>query len=465
MGETVTVKPAQDQKTNPLLFRAYKILKEYARATGAQICVNDQDNIPIPETYDDLLNEQTNICLYCIKYRIGAKIDTPGDLSRSPCTEVHTGAIKKARHFGGSYIYMCDLGFLFWTSPVYSEDRFIGSLVGSGFLGVDSRETVAQMYLMGKGTVSKTELKKKLSRFPRGESEKIKSLAELMLICAETLSTGDEDYHAVLKRRAEQQFSLSAEIRKLKNKYAEKTVSPVYPMDKERMLLAVLRRGDHEKGKTILNELLAYLVFSNPDRFTFIQCRAIEMVVLLSRILVSPAYSEDYLLETNNQYLIRIQETKNLEELTDALHIIVEHMAGQVRAFRGVRHAATLRKVERFIWENFSRKISLQEIADISGFSAPYFSTIFKEEMGENLCNYLNRLRVEKASYLLITTDLPLSEISGSCGFEDQSWFSKIFKSYTGMSPGKYRGQGWNAPDISRKNFSVDYGLPADPVF
>jgi AraC-like DNA-binding protein len=188
-------------------------------------------------------------------------------------------------------------------------------------------------------------------------------------------------------------------------------------------------------------------------------------VVLLSRTLVSPAYSEDYLLETNNQYLTRIQETKNLEELTDALHMIVEHMAGQVCAFRGVRHAATLRKVERFIWENFSRKISLQEIAGISGFSAPYFSTIFKEEMGENLCNYLNRLRVEKASYLLITTDLPLSEISGSCGFEDQSWFSKIFKNYTGMSPGKYRGQGWNAPDISKKNFSTDYGLPVDPAF
>jgi AraC-like DNA-binding protein len=59
---------------------------------------------------------------------------------------------------------------------------------------------------------------------------------------------------------------------------------------------------------------------------------------------------------------------------------------------------------------------------------------------------------------MLLETDLSLSEIAGSCGFEDQSWFSKIFKSYTGMSPGKYRGQGGGlVQEISENNLSVDY--------
>jgi transcriptional regulator GlxA family with amidase domain len=62
--------------------------------------------------------------------------------------------------------------------------------------------------------------------------------------------------------------------------------------------------------------------------------------------------------------------------------------------------------------------------------------------MGENLSAYLNRLRVEKAAAMLIETDLSLGEISGSCGFEDQSWFSKIFKYYAGISPGKFRERG-----------------------
>jgi YesN/AraC family two-component response regulator len=171
-----------------------------------------------------------------------------------------------------------------------------------------------------------------------------------------------------------------------------------------------------------------------------------------------PGNSEEIILETNNHYLCRIQEAKSIEELTDVLHSIVERMAGDIFSFQGVHHAAALRKAERYIWDHYTRRISLQEIAAISGLSAPYFSTIFKEEMGENLSSYLNRLRVEKAGHLLIETDLSLSEIAGSCGFEDQSWFSKIFKSYTGISPGKYRAQrGGRVSEISEGNFSVNY--------
>jgi AraC-like DNA-binding protein len=41
-----------------------------------------------------------------------------------------------------------------------------------------------------------------------------------------------------------------------------------------------------------------------------------------------------------------------------------------------------------------------------------------------------------------VETELTLSEIAAACGFEDQSWFSKIFKNFTGLSPGKYREKG-----------------------
>jgi AraC-like DNA-binding protein len=233
-------------------------------------------------------------------------------------------------------------------------------------------------------------------------------------------------------------------------------------MDKERQLLTALRRGDQEAGKAILNDILAALLFSNSGEYKYIQFRAIEIVVLLSRAggaggLVSGGSLDKNQLEVNNSNIKRIEDAKSIEELTDVLNVMVEQMAGQIFSFQGVRHAAALRKVERYIQENYSRKISLKEIADVSGLSAPYFSTIFKEEMGENFSSYLNQLRVEKASRLLRETSQSLSEIAGSCGFEDQSWFSKIFKAYTGLSPGKYRGQNGSIREISDQNFSTDY--------
>ncbi|MDR1863118.1 MAG: helix-turn-helix domain-containing protein [Treponema sp.] len=451
------------KKTNPLLLKACRLVSEYAKATGTIACVLDHDYLPVPEMFGEITGD-TNTCLYCLKYQTGSpKPEKAADLRSSPCNMFHINAVKESQLFGGSYIYMCALGFMFWTSPLYLNERFVGALLGSGFLAIDSEETAEALSGMSGGEVPAAEFKKHLSRFPRSDSERIKSLAELLMICAENLSVGERNYHEILKRRAEQQSSLSAEIRALKAKYPPGTEYPGYPLDKERMLLTALRQGDHKTARQFLNEILANFLFSNPDRFKHVQFRAIELIVLLSRSAAGPGNAGEDVLETNNQYLLRIQETQTIEELTDLLHSIVEHMADQIFSFQGVRHAAALRKADRYIRENYTRKTSLREIADASGLSAPYFSTIFREEMGENLSAYLNRLRVENACRLLTETDMSLSDIAGSCGFEDQSRFSKIFKHYTGLSPGKYRGQGGGrVTEISENNFSSDYRTIAE---
>jgi AraC-like DNA-binding protein/ligand-binding sensor protein len=448
------------KKTNPILLKACRLVSEYAKATGAITCVLDHDCLPLPEMLDGITGD-SNICLYCFKYQTGSSgPEKAGDFRAFPCSLIHINAIKESQYFGGSYIYMCDLGFMFWTSPIYSDERFIGALMSTGFLAVGQEEALEALSVMSKGKSPAEEFKNHLAAFPRGDSERIKAMAELLMICAENLSVGERNYHEILKRRAEQQFSLSEEIQTLKARYPSGAEYPDYPLDKENLLLSALRQGDSTRGKKILNEILANLVFSNPDQFKYIQFRAIELAVLLSRSASGPGNTEEDILKTTNQYLLRIQEAQTIEELTDTLHVIVEYMADQIFSFQGVRHAAALRKAERYIRKNYSHKISLQEIANVSGLSAPYFSTIFREEMGENLSAYLNRLRVEKAGRLLIETDMSLSDISGSCGFEDQSWFSKIFKNYTGMSPGKYRGQGGGrVMEISENNFSSDYRI------
>jgi AraC-like DNA-binding protein/ligand-binding sensor protein len=444
-------------KTHPILVKAYKMMSAYSQATGSMICIHDHNHQPIPEMTGDISMEK-NICLYCAKYQNGNCQGKPVDLTETPCNEIHINAIKEANRYGGSYVYTCDLGFVFWTSPIYSEGRFIGSLLGAGYLYPDDSNISERLFKMCNSDIPMSEIERCISLFPRGSPEKIKALAEMLLLCAESLSTGSEDYHEILRRRADQQSELSARIEDLQAKYPSGSAMPSYPIDKERMLITSLRQGDNETAAKILHDSLAILLFSNPNHFKYIQFRSMELVVLLSRADINPGHSGNAALETNNHYLRQIQESKTVEELTDTLHNIVERIAGQISSFQGIRHAAALRKAERFIMDNFTRKISLQEIADNSGLSAPYFSTIFKEEMGENLSKYLNRLRVDKASRMLVETNLSLSEISGACGFEDQSWFSKIFKIYTGMSPGKYRSQGGGTvKEISEDNISEDY--------
>jgi AraC-like DNA-binding protein/ligand-binding sensor protein len=455
MKEETPESPKAPAKTDPVLLKAYSLLKTYATGTGSMVCVHNASFLPIPEMLKDVMTEK-NICLLCAKYRSRGRINAAKreEPAGVPCSGMHINAMKEAFRHGGSYSYTCELGFAFWTSPVYSDGRFIGALMGTGYRASDEEEAGELFRRYSSGTISKEEFTEKLKSFPRADGEKIGALAELLHICAESLSAGKEDRHETLRRRAEQQADLAARIEKFKNR--RPSFIPAYPIDTERKLLEAIRRGENGTVKKFLNEILAVVLFANPGDIKYLQCRAIELVVLLSRADINSGRADKALLETNSACIRHIQESKTIEELTDVLYLSAERITEQISSFRGIRHAFALRKAERYILENFTRKISLQEIAGASDLSAPYFSTIFKEEMGENLSSYLNRLRVDKASRMLLETGLSLSEIAGSCGFEDQSWFSKIFKSYMGRSPGKFREQSRFMEEISDANFSEE---------
>jgi AraC-like DNA-binding protein/ligand-binding sensor protein len=446
--------------------KAEKILLGYNQATGSCIGIYDSGYKPqFPGRCGIECGPEVKICPYCKN----SKAEGNGDRKNAfPCHDMHVGAIKEANKKGGSHIYQCPLGLLFWTSPIYTDGSFSGAIRGSGFLPegakieeqktVDFFQNANDTFVMCNNEISKEEFKERVNSLPGADGEKIQSLAEMMQLCAESLSSGSEDYHEIIRRRAQQQEAIAEIVEELKKQYGDNLEKCGYPLEKEKSLMASLRKGDTAEAKKTLNELLAMLFFSNPGQFKYVQLRVTELVVLISRVEISPAKSGSLSMEINSQCLKLVQEAKTVEELTDILHTIVDRVSGTISSFRGIPHAAALRKAENYILENYTRKISLREISSVAGLSPPYFSTIFKEEMGENLSKYLNRLRVEKASRLLLETDMSLSEIAACCCFEDQSWFSKIFKAYTGISPGKYRNQGGGIiTNIGENNLSEDF--------
>ena len=409
--------------------RQKQVISIYVQSTGSRVQILDGNFQPVD--IDDGLSIEQSICKYC-------NVDVDGGRGNNKCQQMHVNEIKESGSQGQPKIYQCGLGLMFWVSPIYNDGKFSGALRGSGY--VNSKSSGGYEAFCN-GEIPQDEFARRVSALPVGDDKRIQSLAEMLLLCSESLSsTSNGNLHETLRLRHEQQASLSILVEELKEKYPDGMAPLSYPIEKERKLITLLRQGDKKEAEMLLNEILAMLVFSNKDRFHYIQVRGLELAVLLTRAGTNSTNAAA--LENNARYLKQIQGTKTIEELTGILHGIVDDVAEQVVSFQGLPHASAMRKAELFIRENLTRKISLGEIARVAGLSAPYFSTIFKEEMGENLSSYVNRQRVEKASKLLLETDLTLSEIAASCCFQDQSWFSKIFKSFTGISPGKYRRQG-----------------------
>jgi AraC-like DNA-binding protein/ligand-binding sensor protein len=413
------------------LLKARKALRAYEKAVNVTVSVLDRSGRSIS---DEAPFFSEYFCSLCRQY--SSEGCRNWEDREYPCTQIHRDGIFRAQRSGGVYVYACDMGFVYWVCSLSSGGRLAGALIAGLVLGISRGEAAERISAKSGGKISQRAAEMLLEGVIEKSVDEIRAMARLLLMCAGQISRNSETFHEILKRRAQQQYNLLDRIEDLKDKSED---GPEYPMEKERQLLDSLRRGNNEDARRTLEELLARLFFSAPDNFKFLQYRAIELVVLFSRAVASAGNTGETLPEINNRYLERVQESQSTEELVDMLYQAVDAMSEQISPFRGVRHALPLRRAECYIRENYTRKVSLKKVSAVSGLSAPYFSTVFKEEMGENLSSYLNRLRVDRAAEMLLDTDLSLSEIAGSCGFEDQSWFSKIFKSYTGLSPGKYR--------------------------
>jgi len=440
------------REIEPLLASSRQILAHYDEAMGCCSSVIDKSGRAIrTQEYKYLFR----FCDFCRKYCNHSLEIWKG--AASPCEDIHKNALLQSRRGEGTHIYTCPIGIAYWTSPLYRNGRYAGALTAGQVLSCGREAATEKIRAVCKYEGAAEKFSKMLEGVPEKTHEEIQAMARLLAVCAGEISGKKEDTGGMVRRMTRQEAEpktvpktvIKASLPKTQQKPQPKTdqaqtrgIAMENPIEKERMLLAAFRRGDIDTGSRILNELMINISQAVPDNFEIVRFRAIELAVLLSRAAEGEFAGCDALLEGNNRYMGRILDSENTEELMENLQLAAKRMADKIFSFQGIRHSSVLRRAERYIWDNYSRKLSLDEIAKASGLSAPYFCSIFKEEMGENLSRYLNRLRVEKAASLLTDSGKTLHEIALLCGFEDQSWFSKIFKSFSGLSPGKYREHG-----------------------
>ncbi len=91
------------------------------------------------------------------------------------------------------------------------------------------------------------------------------------------------------------------------------------------------------------------------------------------------------------------------------------------------------------IEKDYVKKLSLGRICKEMHYSLPYISALFKKETGFSFTDYLQNRRLEETCRLLRETDLPVSAVAESVGYQNLKFFGKLFKRFTGLSPREYR--------------------------
>jgi AraC-like DNA-binding protein len=95
--------------------------------------------------------------------------------------------------------------------------------------------------------------------------------------------------------------------------------------------------------------------------------------------------------------------------------------------------------VFQYIEKNYTHSIKLGDISKAAGFSTTYFAKFFKKHTGKTFVEFLNEYRIDKAKWMLINGDLPVSEIAQKVGFSSAKTFYRLFKNSLGIAPLKFK--------------------------
>ncbi|MFC5401671.1 response regulator [Cohnella soli] len=126
--------------------------------------------------------------------------------------------------------------------------------------------------------------------------------------------------------------------------------------------------------------------------------------------------------------------------LEDAIETFVSYLDELMREYSDApRLSREIAEAVSYMERHYSEAITLQQVAEIVFMSPNYFSSLFKKELHISFVEYLNGIRIERAKELLVQTFIKSYEVAERVGYADESYFGRMFKKATGMSPNAYR--------------------------
>ena len=355
------------------------------------------------------------------------------------CEKLHTKAAHQAYSLGETYIFSCHAGLNHIVFPLVNKNAFLGSVLVGPFL-MEEPDHLLILDLEKRYRLSSQdllELYENTSDIPIVPPPKVTQISRLLYYLFSSLITDSRQHFIINQEKFHQQAKINESIQMYKTCGEDRRED--YPYDMEKELITKIKIGNISEAKAVLNDLLGYVFFSQGNSLETIKYRAIELCSLLSRAAIEGGAATDNILKINNQFLKAIPSVSTLDDLCYKLQESLDAFTESMFNYVPTRHSELMKKAILYLSRNYMNPVTLEETAGHVGLNPAYFSTLFKQSCGSSFKEYLNMIRIEESKRLLSNTDYPILDIAISVGFEDQSYFSKVFKKYTGFTPKQYR--------------------------
>jgi len=220
------------------------------------------------------------------------------------------------------------------------------------------------------------------------------------------------------------------------------TAAFIYPAALEQNMLETLKLGKAEEAKKRFADIVrsvdppVYIVYN----------------MLFNRLAFSISATAAYMDKGSGlaaehdfgAFVQRLHQLETLQDVSDHFGELIDQLCQGVREKKNnAKHDNLVAAIDDMIRLQYAdRELSLYKIAEMLDMSPAYLGRIFKKLTLKSVPDYLNEYRVERAKEMLAATAHSIEEISQKTGYNNSTYFYKVFKKYTGLTPAEYRHTG-----------------------
>ncbi len=357
---------------------------------------------------------------------------------KEKCNRCHVYGMKEAQKHGGKYVYCCPMGLNFFVSPIIEDVSVSAKITAGPFIMVDHQDYITYDIKECLNFTEKDidEIRTEIYSIPIFSAEKVNQMSTLLFF-----SVGFMNNIVSANKMMETQHSenIQGQIVTYINNIKNSKEYIAYPFEKEKALSNAISQRNKSEASKILNELFGNIFFLQKYDFKHAKSRIYELLVLISRFSVEAGADAEEVLDLTYRCNEEINQIKNNDELCYWVTDICNQYIDMVFKYIDSKHSNIIHKSIQFVNQYYSEKITVDNMAKRVYLSTAYFSRVFKDETGISFHNYLNKIRIEKSKQILLETNLRIIDVSLMVGFEDQSYFTKVFNKLVGKTPFEYR--------------------------
>ncbi|WP_411346363.1 response regulator [Paenibacillus sp. WLX1005] len=169
-----------------------------------------------------------------------------------------------------------------------------------------------------------------------------------------------------------------------------------------------------------------------------------EVYLAVSNALVYMSHHHGHMLGESDAGGLDPFSAQHITGSLDRLRSWCINVLGRLEVQQTASHAEpsrsrVVKQVQEIVSESLGQDVSVKSIADRVYLHPVYLSKIYKAETSEGLGDYIIRIRMEKALYMLKHTNRKIYEITAELGYQNPQYFSKLFKKHYGMTPNEFR--------------------------